>query len=88
MGDRLHRRLGLESIRVLEKNPESASTTGRGKCFPQQLSELYWSNVAVQPDDRGRGWSCGASVCDALCRRMRYLHCSGLQALQWYASFS
>jgi len=71
-----------------EKNPESASSTGRGKCFPQQLSELLWSNVGVQPDDRGRGWSCGAFVCGALRRLVRYLHHNGPQALQWYARFS
>ena len=88
MGGILHRRLGLECIRVLEKNPESVSTTGRGKCFPQLLSELYWNNVAVQLDNRGRGWSCGASVSDALRRRVRYLHHNGPQALLWSASFS
>ena len=31
------------------------------KCFPQKFSELLGSNVAVQPDGRGREWSSGAS---------------------------
>jgi len=43
---------------------------GRGKCLLQQFSELLWSNGAVQPDDRGGGWTSSASVCDAVRRSM------------------
>jgi len=44
--------------RLLEKSGVCISMTwtmGRGKCFPQPFSELLWSKVAVQPDDRGDG---------------------------------
>jgi len=36
------------------------SDYGQRQCFLQQFSELLGSNVAIQPDDRGREWSSGA----------------------------